>query len=235
MSSSAEFRVRRLRRAQSSRSEFGTAGERIISAGRPLGFTLLEVLLAMSILAVIVTVIYTSFSTAGRNVEQAETRRDSADLARTLIAKFSDDITNACCKGVMKGTIFDAKKSMTMENEPRFDSLTLTTLTNWRKQDSKEMDLWEVGYRFEERPDGSGRVLVRREKREIGVESTSLEEGIDYEVTDQIAELRLRYLVGSAWKDEWHSSSLSNGPKAVEIWLTMVGGASYLTWVEVGR
>ena len=41
------------------------------------GFTLLEVLIAVAIMAGIVTVIYTSFSTASRNVEQAEARRDA--------------------------------------------------------------------------------------------------------------------------------------------------------------
>ena len=59
------------------------------------GFTLLEVLLAMAILAVIMTVIYASFSTAGNNVEQAERLRDETDIARTLIARLSADIANA--------------------------------------------------------------------------------------------------------------------------------------------
>ena len=41
------------------------------------GFTLLEVLIAVAIMSGIVTVIYASFSTASRNVEQAEARRDA--------------------------------------------------------------------------------------------------------------------------------------------------------------
>src|SRR5574341_929669 len=84
------------------------------------GFTLLEVMLAMAILAVMVTVIYASFSSAGRNVEQAETSRDRTDLARTLIAKLSDDIANAYYNPAMKESIFYGKKSTTTENEPRF-------------------------------------------------------------------------------------------------------------------
>src|SRR5512137_1989963 len=63
------------------------------------GFTLLEVLLAMVILAVIMTVVYASFSTAGRNIEQAETIRDETDIARTLIARLSVDIANAYPQG----------------------------------------------------------------------------------------------------------------------------------------
>ena len=189
----------------------------------------------MSILAVIVTVIYTSFSTTGRNVEQAEARRDRTDLARTLIAKLSDDIANAYYNTSMKETVFDAKPSTTTADEPRFDSIALTTLTNWRKPASKEMDLWEVGYRFEERPEGKGKVLIRREKREINKDSTPLEGGSDYEVTDQITGLRLRYYDGSSWVDEWHSSSRQKLPRSVEITLTQADGSSFLTHIEAGR
>src|SRR5512134_2779574 len=59
------------------------------------GFTLLEVLIAVAIMSAIVTVIYMSFSTTSRNVQQAEEMRDTADLARPLLAKLSDDIANA--------------------------------------------------------------------------------------------------------------------------------------------
>ena len=199
------------------------------------GFTLLEVLMAMSILAVLVTVIFTTFSTAGRNVEQAEARRDRTDLARTLIAKLSDDIANAYYNPSMGETIFYAKQSTQDKDEPRFDSIALTTLTNWRKPDSKEMDLWEVGYRFEERPDGKGKALIRREKRELNKNSTLLEGGTDYEVTDRLTELRLRYHDGSTWIDEWDSGSKLRLPKAVEIRLTQADGSSFLTRVEAGR
>lgn len=201
-----------------------------------LGFTLLEVLIAVAIMSGIVTVIYASFSTTSRNVEQSEARRDSADLARSLIVKLSDDIANAYYNPALKETVFDAKPSTTTEDEPRFDSLSLTTLTNWRTPDSKEMDLWEVGYRFEERLDGTGKTLIRREKREINGDRAALEGGTDYEVTDQVKELRLRYSAdGQTWSDEWHSSSSHSWPKVVEIRLLLADGSSFFTLVEARR
>ncbi len=78
------------------------------------GFTLLEVLIAVAIMAGIITVIYQSFFTASRNVEQAEAIRDSSDMARTLVAKISDDISNAYYNQAMNRsaviTIFNGKK-----------------------------------------------------------------------------------------------------------------------------
>jgi len=198
------------------------------------GFTLLEVLLATAILAIIVTVIYTSFSTAGRNVEQAELKRDRTDLARSLLAKLSDDITNAYYNPSMKEAVFYGKRSSPDREGPRLDSVALTTLTNWRKPDSKEMDLWEVGYRFDEKPDGKGTVLVRREKRDMK-DSVPLEGGVDLEITDGISELMLRYSDGTAWTDDWDSRNLRKLPRMVEIRISLQDGSSYVTLVEAGR
>jgi len=205
------------------------------------GFTLLEVLIAMGIMSVIVTVIYTSFSTASRNVEQAEARRDANDLAQTLVAKLVDDITNAYVNPGMNSpvvtTIFYGKKVQPElgDDKKRYDELNLTTLTNWRTFDSKETDLWEVGYFFKQKPDGSGFVMLRREKRELSKDSPALEGGVEYEMTDRVEGLQLRYNNGSAWSDEWDSRKQGNMPKVVEIFLTLGDGSSFVTQVEVGR
>lgn len=196
------------------------------------GFTLLEVLLALTILAVIATTIYGSFSTTGRNVERAEEVRDGTDMARTLVARLTNDIANACIIGGMSETFFYGRKFETEEKKQRFDSIHLTTLTNWRRPDSKEMELWEVGYFFKERPDGTGRVLMRKEKRELSKDPPPREGGVDYELTDAVQALRLRYYNGAKWTDEW---TQGGQPKAVDIVLTLADGRVYATKVNIGH
>ncbi len=201
------------------------------------GFTLIEVLLALAILAGVVTVIYASFSTASQNVEQAEKVRDDTDLARTLIARISDDLANAYCKAGTqgKGTFFYGKKEEkdVSGNKLRLDSLSLTTLTNWRKPDSKETDLWEVGYFFKEKPDGSGYVMMRRERRNLNTGESSLEEETEYEITDSVESLQLRYYTGSQLTDELGSSTSCARPTSVEMTLTLASGKVYLTQVDI--
>ena len=209
------------------------------------GFTLLEVLLAMAILAVIMTVVYTSFSTAGKNVEQAETIRDENDIARILMARLSDDIANAyiypSTNPQASLTIFYGKMEE-VEGGPgnekiRHDSISFTTLTHWRKPGSKETELWEVGYFFKEKPDGKGSVLFRREKRELSKEVPALEGGDEYEITDRVESLQLKYSNdGSTWTDNgWDSRSLLRVPKMVEIALTLDTGKVYTTSVDLGN
>lgn len=201
------------------------------------GFTLIEVLLAMAVLALVLTMIYSSFSTASQSVERAEVVRDATDLARTLIARLSNDIANASCSADTNVVVFYGKKDeIEIEGEKRRnDSIYLTTLTNWRKPDSKETEMWEVGYYFEERPDTKIRVLMRREKRELSKDPPPLEGGVAFELTDRVEELKLRYLDGSVWKDEWGGRTGCGQPKAVEISLLLNDGSLYMTQVDVVR
>jgi len=204
------------------------------------GFTLLEVLIAVAIMAGIVTIIYSSFFTASRNVEQAEAIRDSSDMARTLMMKIADDISDAYYNPAMNTpeviTIFNGKKEQTdpTDERSRHDSITLTTLTNWRRPNTQETDLWEVGYFFKQKPDGSGSVMMRREKRELSKDSPAGEGGIEYEITDRVKFFQLRYNeVGDTWYDEWNSTTRNRLPKLVEIALTLESGMTYSTYVEV--
>ena len=236
-------------------------GSRRPDASKSPGFTLLEVLIAMAIMSLLVSVIYMSFFTSGRNVQQAEAIRDETDLARTLVAKISSDITDAYFNPNMNTpvvtTIFFGETvlsnpgmsgpamshtvlsnpgtSETEVNIDRHDGLYLTSLTNWRRPDSQETDLWEVGYYFKQKPDGSGWVMMRREKRGLSSDFPALEGGVDYEMTDRVANMQLRYFDGTVWTDGWDSRISQKLPNAVEITLLLDDGSVYITQVDVGR
>ena len=127
-------------------------------------------------------------------------------------------------------TIFYGKKVQpdTGDETKRNDGLYLTTLTNWRTPDTKETDLWEVGYYFKEKPDGSGSVLMRREKRILSADVPALEGGVEYEMTDSVKSLQFRYYNGSTWQDEWDSRSGQKLPNTVEISLLLDDGSAYI-------
>ncbi len=197
------------------------------------GFTLLEVLLAMAILAVILTVIYQSFSTAGQGIQQAEEVRDSTDTARTLLSRLTTDLANVYVSSKMSDTTFIyGKKVEDDDTKERIDGVYLTTLTNWRRPNTAETELWELGYYFQDRPEEKKRVLIRREKREISSDVPPLEGGVEYELTDQVKGMQIRYSNdGSNWKDDWPKGQ--SLPKAVEIVLHLVDGRVYETQVDI--
>ncbi len=201
------------------------------------GFTLLEVLIAVAIMAGIVTVIYSTFFTASESVQQAETMRDTADLVRTLMAKLSDDIANAYVNRGMNYpngamTVFYGKKvePSTGSQKSRYDELYLTTLTN-PITGPGQTDLCEVGYYFKEKPDGTGRIMMRRQKLQLTKDSPALEGGDEYPMTDRVASLQFRYKSGTTWSDDW--SNRNDLPKIVAITLLLDDGSVFITEVQV--
>ncbi len=207
------------------------------------GFTLLEVLIAVAIMAGIVTVIYTTFFTASNNVQQAEEIRDATDLVRTLMSTISNDIENAFVKTEMNypngllQTIFYGKKvePSTGTQKSRYDELYLTTLTN-PVTGPKQTDLWEVGYYFKEKADGTGYIMMRRVKPMLSKDSPALElqNSDEYPMTDRVKSLQLRYKGASTsktWSDEWSSRTVL--PKIVEITLLLDDGSVFVTEVQV--
>ncbi len=214
------------------------------SAGRnpqAKGFTLLEVLLAMAILAIISTVIYGTFTNSARNIEQAEQSRDETDMARALLGRLSNDIANAYTKSTITNipVIFYGKKEELSgetgkeDYKIRHDEIHMTTLTNWPKHESKETELWEVGYFFKEKPEGKGYTLFRREKRELSSSVPALDGGTEYEITDRVKSLQIKYLDGSNWTDNgWNRRT--SPPRAAEIVIIFDSGKLYTTKVDVG-
>jgi type II secretion system protein J len=207
----------------------------------PSGFTLLEVLIAVAIMAGIVTVTYSTFFTTSRNVEQAEAIRDSSDLARALMQRLANDIANAYYKQALNSpvvvTILNGKKDEVQQGDEknRHDSITLTTLTNSRSRNTAQTELWEIGYFFKQKPDGPGYSMMRREKRELNKDSPAGEGGWEYEITDKVKALQFRYSQsgGGTWLDEWNTQGRYSLPKFVEIALTLESGMTYSMDVEV--
>jgi hypothetical protein len=166
-------------------------------------------------------------------VEQAGEVRDGTDLARTLLARITSDIANAYVNSGITETFLLGRKVEDEEQQKRYDGIYLTTLTNWRQPGSREMELWEVGYYFQERPEGGGRVLFRKEKRELSKDAPPLEDTTDFELTDAVADLRFRYYNGSTWSEEWDARKQGRVPRAVEIILSLDGGRVYMTMAEI--
>ena len=207
---------------------------------RSPGFTLLEVLLAMAILSLIMTVIYVSFTTTSNSVQQAEAIRDENDIARTLVARLSTDTANAYVKSGVNTTFFKSKKDES-QGEPgngidkiRHDDINLTTLTNYPRS-NKETELWEIGYFFKQKADGKGYALFRREKRELSKDVPPLEGGDEYELTDQVESMQFRFMDNAGiWTDNgWDKGAVL--PKAIEIVIVLKTGKIYMTRVDVGN
>ena len=186
------------------------------------GFTLIEVLISITILTVIMIVVYQAFTASTDGIRRAEAVDELNSMARVVFGRLMDDISGAYLSG--KDLIFIGE---TRRNKglPQ-DSLNLTSLTNELiVRDAKETEVHETGYYLKENIDINKRgtamekaavALYRRDKKVIGNEPP-LEGGTDYLLADEIAGLRFSYFDGAKWKDTWDSRITKALPKAVEV------------------
>lgn len=192
------------------------------------GFTLIEVLISITILTVIMIVVYQAFTAGTDGIRHAEAVDELNGMARAAFGRLIDDVNGAYYLSG-KDVIFvgEARRGKGLPQ----DSLNFTSLTNELiVKDAKETELHEVGYYLKEDLNISRKgaamekavaALYRRDKKVIGNEPP-LEGGTDYLLTDEIAGLRFSYFDGSKWKDTWDSRITKALPRAVEVELILL-------------
>ncbi|MDP2980630.1 MAG: type II secretion system protein GspJ [Candidatus Omnitrophota bacterium] len=163
------------------------------------GFTLVEVLIALAILAMIVVSTFTIFRSASKSWQKGETRSERYQNARNAIYRISTEISqavinsNSLCK-------FTGDK-----NKVSFISFVST-----------ESGVFELG-ELEFWLDGAGRLLMRNDDVDPDYDFTTYDHS-DV-LSENVSELEFSYFDGAVWTDAWNSDqALGVGlPKAVKI------------------
>jgi general secretion pathway protein J len=182
------------------------------------GFTLLEVVIAVGILVVILTVVYNTFNSSMKAFTEMETRGDAYAQARVVLNRMSEEIGSIYMSAENRNTGL-LGEDREEDNLP-FDSLHFTSLSHVRwTRDSKESELCEIGY-YPEKDEGTGEsFLLRRE--DWNVDGTLEEGGRPMELAEGVDGINFRYNDGQEWADEWDSRIKGGLPTAVEILLVM--------------
>jgi len=165
------------------------------------GFTLLEVLVAVGLLAMLSAVMFEAMRLTFRARETIARIEDLNHAAQVALHHLTRDISMAFLSNHMDTqepktlTLFDGEES----------SILFTYLGHERRQRGvKESDQGVVEYRLERDPEGSGTMaLVRREKPLLDAEP---ERGGTKEVlVSGVKEFTLKYWDDTAeeWRDEW--------------------------------
>jgi general secretion pathway protein J len=163
------------------------------------GFTLVEILIALAILAMIVVSTFTIFRSASKSWQKGETRSERYQNARNAIYRISTEISqavinsNSLCK-------FTGDK-----NKVSFISFVST--------ESGVFELSEIEYWM----DGAKRLLMRNDDVDPDYDFTTYDHS-DV-LSENVSELEFSYFDGAVWTDTWNSDqALGVGlPKAVKI------------------
>lgn len=196
---------------------------------REAGFTMIEILISMAILAGMSTLIWGSFSmssNAKRKIEQVEARYHQIRLAMNRMAR--EISMSFLSKNDMVGALHP-RTLFTSARNNSVDDLMFTGLSHMMlRANGKECDQSLIRYYAETDPEDRSRShLMRRESRRLGGEKPG-EEGPAYIMLEDVEELHYEFFDETAneWREDWDTTSADGQadrlPTKVRIVVTLI-------------
>ena len=196
--------------------------------GSEEGFTLVEVLLAVSLIAMMATLVFGSLFMTTSAIEAARAKSTDEQIVRRTLSLMIDElaVSESRATGPWMG-INDQR-----DGQPA-DSVAFLTMGQFRGADSaKDTELVRIVYTRE------GDRLLRFSRRNLySLTDESIEK---IELATKVKGFNVRYYDGKSqlWLDEWDSRGKPGAPKAILIELTLLQGkaepVTVRQWVSVG-
>jgi hypothetical protein len=192
---------------------------------------LVEVVVAIGLLAVVMTIVYSAFSRSIDVTRETAEVTERVRQVQIITERLVDELSAAYWsnKPMVPGSpAADARGSFVgttntaMDSEARLDQLAWTTFAHRRYvADQPETDVAEVTYRVEGEPGSSEGRLMRDEL--VNVFADAGWATYSDEIAFGVSEFRLRYLVQGDWVDEWDANQRLRLPDAVEVTIALAG------------
>lgn len=189
------------------------------------GFTLIEVLIAVFVGSIVLTILYASFFQVMKAKERVEQELELYHESRVVMSKMTTDLATAFERGIVTSESQDSVyRYFEGSKEGDFSTLTFTSLSRNPTPDAKESDQTEISYFVEPIANSELFALMRRDNPRMESETG----GIQYPLSERIVGFTLSY-VGSSELEleneditlEWDSNNTQSLPDAVNINLIM--------------
>jgi prepilin-type N-terminal cleavage/methylation domain-containing protein len=201
------------------------------------GFTLLELLLAIAIAAVIITIVNFAFFQSNKNIEAVRTQREAYQTVRIVMDRMVKDLTCAYLPSpVLRPAMTALEQSMyrfvgTDDDSSGIDKDTISFTTTTDIGFSKVPGgICEVDYYLKEMEDRKDVfTLMRREDPTPHYGITKA--GSEMEIAEDVLGMNIIYIDDTNQEvKEWDLSKKLTLPKQVKVTLTMEAGKDKLTY-----
>lgn len=192
------------------------------------GFTIIEVLVAVTISAIVLTIIYSSLFQIIKIKERVEETNELIHEVRVLFSRIEKDLANAYTRGQTGNTDTSNQIYFLGTVEGDNSRLAFTTLTRDTTYEDNQSDQTEITYYLRVSEDNQELYsLIRRDNPFPGNENG----GFAYPISENIVRFQLFYTdensfeVQSAGEPtkirEWNSAQIGFLPRAVEVNVTL--------------
>jgi prepilin-type N-terminal cleavage/methylation domain-containing protein len=191
------------------------------------GFTLIEMMLAIGVLAMILTMLASSFSMIAHSKVHAEGRLLVDREGRALLWQMSKELRNAVQTQYQASNV-SLFGNGRMGNGAPIDTVTLSTYSGGHRRAITTITPETiVTYNLTPNREQQGwYVLQRSQQSGLLTNSVALQPTV---LADNVLSLHIRYFDGQRWGESWDSSSLPRGRQlpaavAVQVKLAAPGG-----------
>ncbi len=173
---------------------------------RNKAFTLIEVLLAVTLSALLLTIVYWTYFSINRSIDAATESQEALETGRILSELIKRDI-----RGINAAEFPLVAKNREIDGKPAGEIEFVTTA----KIDASEPTrLRRVGYALVDNNTGQ-KILIRKE-------SLNLKDDLNttakvFEVSRIITGFQLSFFNGTEWTDTWTSASPGSLPKQIRV------------------
>jgi general secretion pathway protein J len=202
--------------------------DRRISTHRaPRGFTLIEMMLAISVLALILTMLASAFSTIAHSKVHAEGRLMVDREGRALLWQLTKELRNAVQTPYAVSNVALLGNGRMGRGSP-IDTITLSTFSGGHRRAVTGLTPETiVTYNLTPNPEQQGWYMLQRSQQSGLLTNTVAQQTTV--LADNILSLHLRYFDGQRWGESWDSSSLQRGTQlpiavAIQIQMAAPGG-----------
>lgn len=177
---------------------------------REAGFTIMEVMVAITILAMVSTLIWTAFAQTNRAKKVVETTNDRYHQIRIAMRRICADMSQAYLSRNMNPQLITRESVFIGQNDDP-DSLDMMTYSHRRRyKNARESEQCEVGYSVEEDPENPDQLnLVRREARRVDDEPEK--GGTKLVLVEDVLAFDLEYYDAAMdeWQEEWDTTQVT--------------------------
>ncbi len=203
----------------------GVLGGNAAAMAPDSGLTLVEVMVAVTVLSFILGVVYTTFVTISQADRRVASSYDVTMRARNLIDYMSRDLASAFLpvtgegSGGGKGNSFYRfTGGIGDDGLPGVDFTALFSPAD----DFRDSVVMEIGYYLTPREDDGYRLMKREDDTPDGEAKTG---GRVFELMDGLKSLTFEFLTGKGeWVESWNSSDGSGLPRAVKMKVSFLTG-----------
>jgi general secretion pathway protein J len=187
---------------------------------RQRGFTLIEVMVSVAIIAMVSAMIWGSFSQTTKLKKKVESIQDRTSQTRMAVSRMARELAMAYISDHEDPTISDKRTFFEGKSHGATDDITFSYMGHVRLyKDAAESDTALVQYFVASDPDDRRKQnLMRRETRRLQMLDPSQIPGETFVLCEDVVRFKLQYYdrTRKEWKDEWSTRNAD--------------GAQYLPW-----